>query len=122
MAKVIPAILTDDPRKLEQMMRAVEKMADEAHIDFLDGDFVETVSISPQALVATNPKIDLEAHLMVKRPDLFIVPFKETRVKRIIFHADAVDNSDFLIRLFKDEGFAVGIAINPETSLEAVLQ
>lgn len=124
MPKVIPAILTDDPRKLDEMMRAVEKMvqADEAHIDFMDGEFVDTLSITPQALIAAKPTIDLEAHLMVMRPDLFVVPFKETRVRRIIFHAEAVDNSDFLIRLFKDEGFSVGIAINPETSLEVILQ
>ncbi len=121
MAKIIPAILTDDPRKLEQLVRGAEKMGDEAHIDFLDGEFISAVSVAPQALTACNPNIDVEAHLMVKRPDLFVAPFKETRVKRVIFHAEAVDNCDFLIRLFKDQGFAVGIALNPETPLEAIL-
>lgn len=121
MPKVIPAILTDDPVDLEKKMRQVEKWTDEAHIDFMDGEFVETVSVPAQSLIACNPTIDLEAHLMVTRPDAFVVPFKETRVKRIIFHADAVDNRDFLIRLFKDEGFLVGLAINPETNIESVL-
>jgi len=121
-AKLIPAILTDNPDKLEKMMRAVETMADEAHIDFMDGEFVETLSIPAQSLIACHPTIDLEAHLMVKRPDAFIVPFKETMVKRIIFHAEAVDNIDFMIRLFKDEGFRAGLAINPETPVEYVLE
>jgi len=122
MSKVIPAILTDDPVKLEKMVRTLEKMADEVHVDFMDGEFVETISIPPQALIACQPKIPVEAHLMVKRPDLFVAPFKETMVQRIIFHVDAVDNSDFLFRLFRDEGFGVGIALNPETSLDAFVQ
>jgi ribulose-phosphate 3-epimerase len=121
MPKLIPAILTDDPNDLTRKIRVVEKMSDEAHIDFMDGEFVETVSIHPQTLLASDPKINLEAHLMVKRPDLFVLPFRETQVGRIIFHIEAVDNLDFLIGLFKDEGFQVGLAINPETPVEVIL-
>lgn len=122
MPKLIPAILTDNPVKLEQMMRVVEEMADEAHIDFMDGIFVETVSVHAQSLVACHPSIDVEAHLMVKHPETFVASFKETRVKRIIFHVEAVDNVDFMIRLFKDEGFLVGLALNPETALERIIE
>jgi ribulose-phosphate 3-epimerase len=121
MAKVIPAILTDDPVRFEQMLRMCENLSDEVHIDFMDGKFVETVSVHPQSLVASKPTSNCEVHLMVSRPDLFIVPFKQTRVARIIFHVEAVDNVDFMVRLFKDEGFAVGLALNPETPTEQIL-
>lgn len=122
MPKIIPAILTDDPAILAKQIRLAEGMADEVQIDFMDGQFVETVSVSPETLAATHPKITVEAHLMVKRPDLFVVPFKRNTVKRVIFHAEAVDNIDFMIRLFKDEGFSVGLALNPETSIAVVRQ
>lgn len=122
MAKLIPAILTDNPVKLEQMMRVVEKLTDEAHIDFMDGMFVETISVHAQSLIAAKPQIDLEVHLMVRHPEAFVALFRETRVKRIIFHAEAVENIDFMIRLFKDEGFLAGLALNPESPVEKVLE
>jgi ribulose-phosphate 3-epimerase len=122
MPKLIPAILTDDPLDLERKLRQVEEWTDEAHIDFMDGEFVETLSVPPESLTSLNPRIDLEAHLMVRHPEAFVHPFQGSRIKRLIFHAEAVDNRDFIIRLFAAEGFSVGLAINPETPLDVVAE
>ena len=38
--KVVPAILTEDPRELETMVQEAETFADYAQVDFMDGRFV----------------------------------------------------------------------------------
>ncbi|MCM8783825.1 MAG: ribulose-phosphate 3-epimerase [Candidatus Omnitrophica bacterium] len=115
--KVVPAILTDDPKDLEIKIRQAESFSDIAQIDIMDGKFVPSRSVTADALASIKTGLFLEVHLMVDYPLKEIIPFKKAGVKRIIFHYEAKDDSQQVIRSIRKEKIEVGLAINPETDL-----
>ena len=50
MSRVVPAILTDDPKALEAMVRQAEAFTRYVQLDIMDGLFVPSHSISYQHL------------------------------------------------------------------------
>jgi len=44
--RIVPAILTDDPKVLAAMLRQVETFTDYVQIDIMDGKFVPSRSIN----------------------------------------------------------------------------
>jgi len=118
--KIIPAILTGDPKDLELKIRQAESFIDIAQIDIMDGKFVPSQSITAADLAKVKTKLFLEAHLMVECPLLEIIPFKQAGAKRIIFHYESKDNPAQVIKEIRKQGLEVGIAINPETTIEEV--
>jgi len=80
----------------------------------MDGEFVPSKSISLQDLQSVNLPVEAELHLMVKDPFLWIKEWK--KVKRIIYHSEIELSHKEIIETVKDNGFEVGVAINPSTS------
>jgi ribulose-phosphate 3-epimerase len=64
--------------------------------------------------------LKLEAHLMVKNPELVIDDWIESGVKRIIFHFEATKYHQEIIKKIQEAGLEAGIAINPETPIEVL--
>jgi ribulose-phosphate 3-epimerase len=120
MIKIIPALLTDEPKKLETYIRQSETFTDYVQIDIMDGMFVPSKSIKAEDLAKIKTKLFLEMHLMVKDPINYAEVFKNAGAKRIIFHYEATGDVDGTIRKIQDLGLSVGIAINPETKIEAL--
>ncbi len=120
MANIIPAILESDIHELQHKLDLLAEVVDYAQIDLMDGQFVETVSVRPEELNSLRTNLFLEAHLMVKRPAEWL-PFLNPDVfKRIYFHIEAVPKPAELISAIKEAGFEVGLAINPDTPIEAI--
>jgi ribulose-phosphate 3-epimerase len=118
--KIIPAILTDDPKDLELKIRQSESFIDVVQMDIMDGRFVPSRSIAAADLAKVKTNLFLEAHLMVEHPLKEIIPFKDAGVKRIIFHFESKDEPREVIREIRKAGLEAGLAINPETSIEQV--
>ena len=57
MAKVVPAILTDNPERLKDMLRQAESYTDFVQVDIMDGKFVPSRSITCRDLMALNIKV-----------------------------------------------------------------
>ncbi len=120
MKKIVPAILTGDPKDLAKMISASEKFCDLVQIDIMDGKFVPSKSITFEDLKKIKTNLFLEVHLMVLNPENYFKGFKEAGAKRIIFHYEATGKPKELIDMLKKLGVKPGIAINPETPVTAI--
>jgi ribulose-phosphate 3-epimerase len=99
------------------MVRASEEFAPEVHIDVTDGSFVEKCSVPIADLAETRPEIPVELHLMVKEPLDVINQLAKTSVKRVIVHWEALREVRTALGLLRRQGFAIGLAVNPETPI-----
>ena len=120
-SRVVPAILTDDPKTLETLGRQSETFTDYVQIDIMDGRFVPSSSITVKHLSALAIKLNWEAHLMVMSPEVCLEDFKEAGAQKIVFHYEATDSPRKVVSLVRNLGLKVGIAVNPETPISAVL-
>ena len=75
LTRVVPAILTDDPKALETMVRQAESFTDYIQLDFMDGKFVPSRSITMEHVASLNAKLEWEAHLMVLHPEDYLAGF-----------------------------------------------
>jgi ribulose-phosphate 3-epimerase len=115
--RVVPAVLTDGPAALVSMLRRAELFADWVQIDIMDGLFVPSVSISSRDIARAVPKIDWEAHLMVKDPEKYLEDFYSAGAKKIVVHYEsAKESASDVIEHITSLGMRAGLAVNPETS------
>jgi ribulose-phosphate 3-epimerase len=117
--RIVPAILTDDPRTLEKLVRQAEGFADYAQFDIMDGEFVPSRSVSCAQVAALKPKIGWEAHLMVRRPEDCLAYLKKAGARKIVIHYEAAADPGQVIRQIKALGMKAGLAVNPETPITA---
>ncbi len=119
--RVIPAVLTDDPQVLATMVRQVETFTDYIQLDIMDGQFVPSRSITWEQMKKLSPKLNWEAHLMVRHPENCLENFRSAGAQRIIFHYEATDSPGKIIRQIRKLGLKAGLAINPETPVAAIV-
>lgn len=115
MAEVVPAILEETLEEIKNKVELVKPFVKRVQIDVMDGEFVPNRSYNmPGGLDELG--IPLEIHLMIMRPEFYIAKWALKNVEYIIIHQEAVTNMEEAIRLIKDTGKKVGVAINPGTS------
>ena len=119
--KVVPAILTEDPKALASMVQQTATFTNYAQIDIMDGVFVPSKSITCEDLSKLTIKFDWEAHLMVQDPENYLEGFRSAGSRRIIFHYEATQLPEEVISKARNLGMEIGIAINPETQVSVFL-
>ena len=115
--RIVPAILTDKLEDFQNMVDITRGFTDYAQIDFMDGFFVPSKSISLEALIGVKILLDIEAHLMVKEPNSYLASLKSVGTKKVIFHFEADTDPENVIYNIKDLGMEAGLAINPKTTI-----
>lgn len=118
--RVAPAILTDDATTLEKLVRQAETFTDFTQIDIMDGKFVPSHSVGYQDVIAVQPKLTWEAHLMVLNPEDSAEGFKRAGAFKIVFHYEATKQPEKVIAAIRKLGLQVGLAVNPETPVAAL--
>lgn len=118
--KIVPAILTEDPKALDVMIHQAEDFTTYAQIDIMDGQFVPSQSITCEHLIGLTTKLSWEAHLMVEHPERYLEDFKRAGAQKIVFHFEATTSPQEVISLTKKLGMTAGLAINPETPISAI--
>jgi ribulose-phosphate 3-epimerase len=121
---IIPAILEKDALGFHDRVTAVLSLpaVKRVQVDFADGQFVENSTYPIDEFELLPPQIHWEAHLMVNRPYNFI-DYHSKGFNTIIFHYEAFPDDQLrqgVIANIKALGMEVGMAINPETSVEVV--
>ena len=119
--QVVPAILTSDPEALETMVRQAETFTDYVQFDIMDGQFVPSESITGDQLASLSTRLNWEVHLMVLRPEDHLPGFQQAGAQKVVFHYEATPSPQKVISRAKDLGVAVGLAVNPETSVADIL-
>jgi ribulose-phosphate 3-epimerase len=119
--KLVPAILTEDPKTLETMMRLTETFTDYVQVDVMDGQFVPSRSISWADMEGLSVKLKWEVHLMVQHPEEYLEGFRRAGAQRAIFHYEAGQSPQKVIAAARALGLEAGLAVNPETPVSAIL-
>ncbi len=93
------------------------------HFDVGDGHFVEPITMGPVVLRAIAPAIHagggvIDVHLMVSNPEHHFEQMKAAGGDSVTFHVEASEEPWTAISLARSHGLAVGVAFNPETSVE----
>jgi len=98
------------------------------HFDVGDGHFVEPITMGPIVLQSISPIIHaveggaIDCHLMVDEPAKHFAAVASAGGDSVTFHIEAVDDVRATIRAAREQELQVGIAFNPETEPEAVLE
>lgn len=97
------------------------------HIDVMDGIFVENDTQERMYEFATTlsniTTIKQDIHLMVKDVKKFVDLYAPLGRNRISFHVEAMNSEEEILEMInyiKDSGNQVGLAINPETTIDEV--
>jgi ribulose-phosphate 3-epimerase len=118
--QMVPAILTEDPKALENMVRQTETFTSYAQFDIMDGQFVPSRSVTCEHIARLKTKLNWEAHLMVLHPETYLEDFQRAGAQKIVFHYEATSSPREIISLVKNLGMRVGLAVNPETTIAVI--
>ena len=95
------------------------------HFDVGDGHFVEPVTIGPVVLQSISSFVHehggvLDCHLMVENPERHIPQVARAGGDSVTFHVEVRPDPRPTIELAREHGLDVGIACNPDTSVETL--
>ncbi len=124
MSKLSVSVLSADFSKLGADCREVlDAGADMIHFDVMDGHFVDNLSFGLPVLKSLRkalPDAYFDVHLMITSPLEFIMEFVEAGANCITFHVEASNSIRCTVAAIKAFGCDVGLAVNPNTPVEAV--
>lgn len=99
---------------------------DSFHIDIMDGRYVPNfaMSLNDMAFIAGATKKPLDVHLMIEHPNNNINLFLDKLRKgdTVYIHPEAEYHPSTTLQKIIDAGMIPGIAINPGTSVETVME
>ena len=130
MIEISTSILTVEKGKEAETFFTLEKSkTDYFHIDVMDGKFVEKDTYQNMLEYASFIKrisnLPMDVHLMVEDVKKAVEEFSSVEPNIITFHLEACKNKEEvmeIIKIIKENGARVGIAIKPETNIEEVYE
>jgi ribulose-phosphate 3-epimerase len=89
----------------------------------MDNHFVPNLTFGPQMVqrIQETSPIPLDVHLMISDPDRWAPGYAELGVFSVTFHLEAAADSVALARVLRDRGSRAGVAVKPDTPVDALL-
>lgn len=106
----------------------VEKLAQAGarvlHLDVMDGHFVPNLTYGMPIVAGLRRHTDmpLDVHLMISDPLAYARQFVDAGADMVTFHVEAVQDPIEVAGQIGDMGVGVGIALNPDTPVELVME
>lgn len=127
--EIVPAIIARDFSELQMKVKLVEPYAcpepdrgiNWVQLDVMDDKFTPQITdYQPEDLKKLNTKLNLEAHLMIFKPEKAISRWIASGVKRILIHVESTNETEVIIKKIKHAGLEAGIVLNLETPIENI--
>jgi len=125
--EVEPSLYAADFSRLgEQVRHLLNAGARIFHFDVGDGHFIEPVTIGPIVLKDIAPMIHqaggrVDCHLMVDNPERHFAQIAKAGGDSVTFHFEVTDQPWNVMSVARSHGLEVGVAFNPETSVDDAL-
>lgn len=122
--EIEPSLYAADFARLgEQLETLVGAGARVFQFDAGDGSFIPEITIGPIVLASIAPLARgwgavLDCHLMVNEPERHFEAFAKAGADSVTFHVEASDDPARAIRHARSLRLGVGVAFNPETTVE----
>lgn len=124
--KLFPSILSADFACLVPEIEAIRTAGvPRVHLDVMDGHFVPNLSFGLPVIRSLRrrfPDLRMDAHLMIEDPATYLDRFLELEVSWLSVHLETDPDLEFLRRCTQHEGTRLGLAFNPGTPVERVLE
>jgi ribulose-phosphate 3-epimerase len=126
--EIEPSIYAADFSRLgEQLESLLEAGTRIFQFDVGDGQFVEPITIGPVVLESISPIVRarggvLDVHLMIVSPEKHFRAIAEAGGDSVTVHYEVCDDLPGVIAQARDLGLGAGVAFNPETEPEAVVE
>jgi ribulose-phosphate 3-epimerase len=121
-ATIAPSLLSGDFLNLLADIRLMEKSgAKVLHLDVMDGHFVPNLTFGPPTVRAIREVTDLtlDVHLMIANAEQTFKDYISAGADFVSVHVEAVANLEKLLCEITKAGAKAGVALNPDTPLEA---
>lgn len=115
--EIIPAILTNDPNELADLISKVEGIAKRVQIDIIDGVFVNNKTIDPIALGDLETNLLLDFHLMTKEPIDWVEKCLGGQADRIIGQIEKMKDQLSFIGKVEEVGAQCGLGLDLTTPI-----
>lgn len=109
------------------LQRDLQVLADlkikKIHFDVMDNIFVPRFGLYPEQAegIAKNFQFDIDVHLMVSNPYNATTKFAKVGATSVTVHAETSTCISNLLKFIKSYGLKTGVAFNPETSIDKLL-
>lgn len=123
--KIAPSILAADFGNLSRDCEIINRSnADWFHLDVMDGLFVPNISFGMPivSLIRKMTKKPLDVHLMITKPERYIDKFIDIGSDILTVHIEATSEMENILDRIKDSSIKSGIAINPDTPINKLMQ
>jgi ribulose-phosphate 3-epimerase len=126
--EIEPSIYAADFSRLgEQLETLMEAGTRIFQFDVGDGQFVEPITIGPVVLESISPIVRarggvLDVHLMIVSPEKHFRAIADAGGDSVTVHYEVCDDLPGVIAQARDLGLGAGVAFNPETEPEAVVE
>ena len=118
--KIGASILDADFLHLDEQISAVVNVADEIHLDVMDGVFVDNISFGPGIISQVRtayPGAFLDTHLMISRPEALWRSFVHAGSDLVTFHYEMTPHSYIVCRNIREAGARAGVSVTPQTDV-----
>lgn len=122
MTKLAPSLFAANPLFLKNALDEICQFGDIIHLDIMDGHFVPNIALGIDICAASckNSSLPCFAHLMVTNPDFHAKTFGNMGAKAFVWHVETDMDHEKLINEAKSLGMRPGLAISPDTPVDAL--
>ena len=123
MCRLAVSLLEMNYGHLARGLKEIEQAgADYVHIDMMDGSFVPSLGIGTRLIegIRISSSLVFDVHMMVREPERFLERVAQAGADIITVHYEACHDIKKTLEEIHGLGLRAGLALNPETSVDAL--